>query len=133
MFIYVFLPFTLKPRESQIRDIREVSGDIWNFVFLTQLYHGTKHNIQRSRRALEGRQETVCQEINLRCLLPAHSEPPAAGTGRQGRCPGRRCAGSCEPQAGGRPQSEDGQGHSGGAQDDSPLWEQIRLVARSPD
>lgn len=32
-----------------------------------------------------------------------------------------------------RPQSEDGPGYSGGSQDDSPLWDQTRLVARSPD
>lgn len=110
-----------------------MSGDNRNFVFLTQLYYGTKHNIQRSRRALEGIQETVCQEINLRSLLLAHSEPSAAGTWREGRCPGKGRSGSGEPQTGLRPQSEDGPGYSGGSQDDSPLWSQTRLVARSPD
>ena len=91
-------------------------------MFLTQIHYGTKHNIQRSRRALEGGQETVCQEINLRSLLPAHSEPSATGTGGEGGCPGRGRSRTGEPETCHRPQPENRQGHPCGPKNDSPIW-----------
>ena len=102
-------------------------------MFLTRLHYGKEHNLQRSRRALERRQETVRQEINLRSLLPPHSESSDSGTGREDRHPGRGCPGPREPETGRRPQPEDSPGHSRGPEDDSALWLKTRPAGTASD
>lgn len=102
-------------------------------MHFNQLHYGKEHNFQQGCRALEGRQETVCQEVDIRSVCTPHPESSPSGAGRGNGYHGGTRAGSRQPQIGIRPVPKDREGHPDCPQDDSPFRGKVWLLGITPD
>lgn len=126
-------PLPTELRETKGRDV-SFSWDIKDAMpskpelcIFNQLHYGKEHNIQQGCRALEGRQEAVCQEIDIRSVCTPHPESSHSRAGRGNGYHRGACAVPRQSQIGIRPFAEDRPGHPHRPQDDSPFRCQVRL------